>query len=288
MPRKKKVSPEEIAANEEVKEEKKPATRKRTTKKKTEETPVVEEKKEEAVEEKKEEATLTPAEYVEKIKSLKETITDESLLKVMELAEQKLKKFKLLKQAEAAQITTNYISMFQKEIKIIQAGFTEYVLKTDVEHYMFQLADKTVFCCEIADYPREIPDEITDKIADHMDLFDNIYVVFTDYSKKVSDTVKKKTVEKDPVVFGSINFGKVDGQTVIGPRLYFLGDWVDEYCDLTLDEIIATFDKVENKPREKVVHTAEIPQNSDEFTKKVNEFTDQIISDSGKRFLTNA
>ena len=287
MPRKKKVSPEEIAANEEVKEEKKPTTRKRTTKKKTEETSVIEEQKE-ASEEKKKEVTLTPAEYFEKIKSLKETITDESLLKVLELAEQKLKKFKLLKQAEAAQITTNYISMFQKEINIIQAGFTEYVLKTDVEHYMFQLADKTVFCCEIADYPREIPDEITDKIADHMDLFDNIYVVFTDYSKKVSDTVKKKTVEKDPVVFGSINFGKVDGQTVIGPRLYFLGDWVDEYCDLTLDEIISTFDKVEKKTREEIVHTAEIPQNATELTKKVNEFTDQIISDNGKEIQTKA
>ena len=287
MPRKKKVSPEEIAAAEEIKEEKKPATRKRTTKKKTEETPVVEEKKEEPVEEKKE-VTLTPAEYFEKIKSLKETITDESLLKVMELAEQKLKKFKLLKQAEAAQITTNYISMFQKEIKIIQAGFTEYVLKTDVEHYMFQLADKTVFCCEIADYPREIPDEIVDKISDHMDLFDNIYVVFTDYSKKVSDAVGKKTVEKDPVIFGSINFGRVDGQTVIGPRLYFLGDWVDEYCDLTLDEIISTFDKVEKKPKEEVLHTAEIPQSSDEFTENVNKFTDQLKSDNGNEMTIKA
>lgn len=287
MPRKKKVSPEEIVAAEEVKEEKKPATKKRTTKKKTDETPVVEEKKEEPVEEKKE-VTLTPAEYFEKIKSLKETITDESLLKVMELAEQKLKKFKLLKQAEAAQITTNYISMFQKEIKIIQSGFTEYVLKTDVEHYMFQLADKTVFCCEIADYPREIPDEIVDKISDHMDLFDNIYVVFTDYSKKVSDAVGKKTVEKDPVIFGSINFGRVDGQTVIGPRLYFLGDWVDEYCDLTLDEIISTFDKVEKKPKEEVLHTAEIPQSSDEFTKNVNKFTDQLKSDNGNEMTIKA
>ena len=287
MPRKKKVSPEEIVAAEEVKEEKKPATKKRTTKKKTDETLVVEEKKEEPVKEKKE-VTLTPAEYFEKIKSLKETITDESLLKVMELAEQKLKKFKLLKQAEAAQITTNYISMFQKEIKIIQSGFTEYVLKTDVEHYMFQLADKTVFCCEIADYPREIPDEIVDKISDHMDLFDNIYVVFTDYSKKVSDAVGKKTVEKDPVIFGSINFGRVDGQTVIGPRLYFLGDWVDEYCDLTLDEIISTFDKVEKKPKEEVLHTAEIPQSSDEFTKNVNKFTDQLKSDNGNEMTIKA
>lgn len=264
---KKKVENGEVVGTE----EKKPRTRrKKSTAEKAETAP-----------EKKEELVLTPAEYFEKIKSLKETVTNESLSKVLELCEQKLKKFKLLKQNEAARITSNYISMFQKEIKIIQAGFTEYVLKTDVEHYMFKLAEKTVFCCEIGDYPREIPDEIVNRFMDHIDLFDNIYVVFTDYSRKVSDVVNKKTVEKDPVIFGSVNFGRVDGQIVIGPRLYFLGDWVDDFCDLTLDEIISTFDKVEKRSKKEILHTANIPQTGEELTQNINTFITEISEDSG-------
>jgi hypothetical protein len=39
---------------------------------------------------------------------------------------------------------------------------------------------------------------------------------------------ERKTRESDPVLFGVI-----EGRR----RLYYVGDWDDEFCDLTLDEV---------------------------------------------------
>lgn len=39
--------------------------------------------------------------------------------------------------------------------------------------------------------------------------------------------------DKDPILFGTFQDRK---QKVCVDRFYYLGDWVDEYCDLTLDQ----------------------------------------------------
>jgi hypothetical protein len=41
---------------------------------------------------------------------------------------------------------------------------------------------------------------------------------------------------KDPILFGVLK----------GTRnLYFIGDWIDEYCDLTLDKFLSTLEMEE-------------------------------------------
>src|SRR5699024_9424503 len=58
---------------------------------------------------------------------------------------------------------------------------------------------------------------------------------FTDYTGKIERQVEKERIEKDPILFGT--FQDKNSQTVID-RFYFLGDWEDEYCDLTLDKMV--------------------------------------------------
>lgn len=218
---------------------------------------------------------LTPADYFEKIKGLQQQTTDEELQQVLDYALSKMEKFKILKQTEAASILNEYINMFKKEIEIIHAGFTTYVLKNDIEYYMNHLSDKAVFCCELTDYPREIPDEIFDKIKDHMDLFDHIYIVFTDYTQKVSKHIDKKTREKDPIMFGAVDRKGSSYKPIVGPRYYFIGDWVDEFCDLTLEQMIENFKADEKYKDKEIDHKLSVPKNATELTSAMNVFINE-------------
>lgn len=215
--------------------------------------------------------TYTPAEYFDKIKSMKDNCKEEELQKVLDVALIQMNKFKLLKQTEAANICGRYIKMLEKEIKVIQAGFNTYVLKNDVEYYMNHVDDKCIFCCEIEDYPRVIPDEIADKIVDHIDLFDHIFIVFTDYTQKVAKEVKRKTKEKDPIMFGAFDIVK-SSRPVVGPRFYYIGDWVDEFCDLTLEQLL------DGCKGDNVLKTSTIPETSKNLTHNMAEYNDEIIS----------
>ena len=67
-------------------------------------------------------------------------------------------------------------------------------------------------------------------------LFDKMYVVFTDYTKREERRVEAIKREKDPILFGT--FQDTATRTVV-ERFYFIGDWTDEYCDLTLDKMVA-------------------------------------------------
>lgn len=83
----------------------------------------------------------------------------------------------------------------------------------------------------VRNFTRHIPDDVlARKIkADDRGIFDNYVVLHYDPGKKSwAETEAEKTKRKDPILFGLI-----EGRR----RLYFVGDWVDEFCDLTLDQI---------------------------------------------------
>lgn len=230
---------------------------------------------------------LTPAEYFEKIKSLKESAENLKLKAVLENAEKMAKKFTITRQKDAASLLNAYVDMYAKEIKIIEAGFKEYVLRKDVEHFMHDLTDKSVFCCEIEDYPRDIPDPIVNKLADNIDLFDHIYIVFTDYTQKVSKQIDKRTREKDPIMFGAIELAKTRYDSVqIGPRFYFIGDWVDDFCDLTLEDMLQKFEEVDKRGKEDVVLNATVPMDTDELATAVRVYTEQAVENPKGSIVT--
>ncbi len=87
----------------------------------------------------------------------------------------------------------------------------------------------------IANFTRVIPDRVLEKKrdADARRIFDNYAVLHYDPQGKAwSQTEQEREAEKrskrDPILFGLI-----DGRR----RLYYVGDWTDDYCDLTLDQI---------------------------------------------------
>lgn len=84
-----------------------------------------------------------------------------------------------------------------------------------------------------------------------------MYVLFTDYTGEVEKKVEK---ERDPILFGSFIDRTVDEMS---QRMYYLGDWVDEYCDLTLDKLVSQTNK-------SIVKEISIPNDTNELINQLN------------------
>ena len=96
--------------------------------------------------------------------------------------------------------------------------------------------EKGVQLCYISNFARPIPKDVYDeKIkADDLLVFDNYCVLYYDVenkSYKMTEEEKKQEYLKktDPILFGMIA-GSTD--------LYYIDDWIDDKCNLTLDEFV--------------------------------------------------
>lgn len=134
----------------------------------------------------------------------------------------------------------------KKEIELIDLGFNKYIYKEDLEYIIDVLSkknDKNIFFIELEDFPRLIPKEVVEKIKKlkKKKIFDKYYVLYTDYTKKAKEIAKngnkKVTKEKDPIIFGAFT-KESQINHYMGERIYYIADWIDEYCDLTLEKLL--------------------------------------------------
>lgn len=180
---------------------------------------------------------MTPYQYFQFVKSKVNEINDEDLNKLYSISSELLEKYKKTGQVKAAKKLAFHIKSILKEKEIIDLGITKFVYRDDIENYIDNIAKDVVKIIELKNYPREIPDELVETIEKTKDIFDEMYVLFTDYTGEVEKKVEK---ERDPILFGSFIDRTVDEMS---QRMYYLGDWVDEYCDLTLDKLVSQTNK---------------------------------------------
>lgn len=86
----------------------------------------------------------------------------------------------------------------------------------------------------VKNFTRPMPQDIVDKIAkiNQLEVFDNYVVLYYDPDGKIyKETAREEAKRKDPIIFGVIAGSE---------KLYYVADWVDEYCDLTLEAFIDT------------------------------------------------
>lgn len=208
-------------------------------------------------EEKQTEKSLSPYEYFQSVKSKINKINNEDLNKLYSISMELLEKYKKTGQIKSAKKLAFHIKSLLKEKEIIDLGITKFVYREDIENYIENIAEKRVKIIELKNYPREIPDELVETIEKTKDIFDELYVLFTDYTDEVEKEVEK---ERDPILFGSFISRKLDAMC---QRMYYLGDWEDEYCDLTLDKLVAQTDK-------SIVKEIEIPENKEDLISQLN------------------
>lgn len=129
------------------------------------------------------------------------------------------------------------------EIEAVKAGYDRYVLKEDVNELIESLKTKDggrqLAFSNLEKYPRVIPQKNAELIKESKEYFDNIYILYTAQKEEV----EKEKIAKDPIAFGVVKY-KGDGDLVTrntsveSNHMFFITDWVDEYCDLTLDKLV--------------------------------------------------
>lgn len=208
---------------------------------------------------------LTPAEYFEKIKTEYADETLENVRSVYEVVMRKLDKAIVTGQLALSKALFARAQYLIKEYKLVEYGVTKYIERSTIDKFIDDVADEVVVVLELKNYEREIPDEVIKIVSDTREIFDNFFVIFTDYTGEKRKEVAKERRDKDPILFGNIY---IDGK--VSPKMYFIGDWVDEYCDLTLDKMITEVSKAENKDKKDYVFDIESTKDVDRITEQLN------------------
>lgn len=223
---------------------------------------------------------LTPQQYFEQVKDRKHNITDEELIKVYDNCLDLLNKYKITGQEKGIRKLIFHLECIEKEREIVKMGMNTFIYRDDIEEYIDTVAKDTVKIIELENYEREIPDEIVELIGKVKDKFDQLYVVFTDYTGRIERQIEKERRDKDPILFGT--FQDQSNRTVID-RFYYLGDWEDPYCDLTLDKLV---NETEKAGKRNIVKTISTPRDIDELREQlsmISEINNNFVLTVGKK-----
>lgn len=219
---------------------------------------------ENSVESKVIEGELSPSEYFEYVKGSKKDITDDILDSIYENAKHLLEKAYAMGQKRAMEKLFFQIDCITKEHELVKRGVSKFIYRQDIEMFIDSISQNPVRIIELNRYEREIPDEVAEVYIKTKDIFDEFYVLFTDYSDEHTKKTKVERKEKDPILFGCLQDNK---KRIINDRFYFLGDWVDEYCDLTLSKMVSAINK--KQPSKVVEHFIKTPSDIEDLRKLV-------------------
>lgn len=182
-------------------------------------------------EQKSQDPEISVSDFFKSIKNSAEELTViEGRLKRYEDAVDHLKK-----SGQIALLDNLYmeLEMHRAETQLYAASKTQVITELQVAEFASK-ANKKIKLDWIKNFTRLIPTTIIQEKTklDDLHIFDNYLVMHYDPDNKGSEkTQKEKDEEKDPILFGVIAGSH---------KLYYVGDWVDEYCDLTFSKIIET------------------------------------------------
>lgn len=198
---------------------------------------------------------MTADEILGELKSRINKITETNLGDIKINLEETIKNSILTKQISMLERSIFFYELLNKENYLIENNFNKFIEKDDIEELLEKLNNsesntKRIFFCELEDYPRVIPVDVVRKIKQINDnkIFDKYYVLYTDFTKsaqkfangnKTGLQVTDISSQKDPILFGAfIKKGENGKAPIIMDRFYYIADWVDEYCDLTLNKLM--------------------------------------------------
>lgn len=163
-------------------------------------------------------------------------VDDEELNKIYNNSLILASKFKAAGQVQALRKLVYVLDTIEVEHKLIANGIDRFVYKDDIDFYIDSQESKPIKIIELKNYEREIPDEIVEIVERVGSLFDELYVLYTDYTERAEKRIEADKRTKDPILFGV--FMDTRTRTCVD-RFYVLGDWVDPYCDLTLEKLVS-------------------------------------------------
>ena len=122
------------------------------------------------------------------------------------------------------------LNVARAEAQLFARGYKKYVTEETLVQFV-KKCEKGLRLDWVANFARVIPDDVLEKKkrTDELGVFDNYVVLHYDPQGKAwMETEEARRKRKDPILFGVIQGSR---------KLYFIADWIDEVCDLTLDGI---------------------------------------------------
>ena len=126
------------------------------------------------------------------------------------------------------------------------------------EEQLVNFAKKTergIDLCYLKNFTRPLPQDVINKVAEvsNLEVFDNYVVLHYDpKGEHKKETRKEEAKRKDPIIFGVIAGSR---------KLYYITDWIDESCNLTLEKFVDTLgidkESLADGPEEKKEETVE-------------------------------
>lgn len=119
------------------------------------------------------------------------------------------------------------------ESALFAKGMKRYISETQMLKFV-QGCERGLCLDWIQHFTRVIPKDVVDaKVkCDEAGLFDNYVVLHFDPDEKATTQADRDAAaakRKDPILFGVMRGSR---------KLYFVGDWKDEMCDLTLQQVV--------------------------------------------------
>lgn len=222
---------------------------------------------------------VTPSIYFEYVKGLKQQVNYAEYDIIIDTALKMMEKTKITGQVNMAKKLTHQVELALRELDAAKAGFDIFVNRKDIERYIQKVEKKVIKVIELKNYSREIPDEVIDKIAKARKIFDELYIVFTDYTNKEAKKVAKARRDKDPIVFGAFkdtDESNNSNRPYLEDRFFFIADWVDEKCDLTLEQIVHDVQDTEDR---EITYRVSVDDKDEEAVKKFITSLDEPVED---------
>lgn len=186
--------------------------------------------------------SIEPYEYFQTLKGRLNTTQIEELEKGLFFYFSELEKAEGLGQTKLAESLKFNANVIVKELELKSIGIDKYVLREDLDKTLKLITpENSIKIIELERYPRTIPDDVAKEIKRVKDLgiFDKMCVVFTDFTDNKYQTKAEQSIvqrNRDPIVFGYFKNNDKD-RLELSSRFYFVVDWEDEFCDLTLAKL---------------------------------------------------
>lgn len=219
---------------------------------------------------------ITAKEYFDRLKDMKHKFTEEDMATLYDLCMKLANKAAVTGQKKALKKLLFHLECVEREKELIRLGFDTFVYQDDIDYFIDEVRKRSVKIIELENYEREIPDEIVDIIEKTRDIVDVYYIVFTDYTGKVERQIAKEYRDKDPILFGC--FSSDESYTIVD-RFYYLGDWVDEYCDLTLEKMVSQMKEATGTD---ITHSTKIEKTLEELRETLNQMDENGLMKNRK------
>ena len=218
---------------------------------------------------------LTPSVYFDYVKGLKQKLNNEEYDIIIDTTLKMLKKTKVTGQTAMAKELAHQLDLALRELDAAKDGFDIFVNRKDIERYIEDVEAKSIKIIELDKYERDIPDDVVEKLEKARKHFDEIYIVFTDYTKKETKKVAKERRDKDPIMFGAFHDKDEEKKNniYVEDRLFFIADWKEEKCDLTLEEIVRD---IQNKDDKDITYKISRPEDEAAVKSMLKSFTEPI------------